>query len=69
MAALAAVIGCDKALISRFENGVAPLGRDTAKQIAMHFDGELTRDELVFPELYSKKPAKKAASAQLQEAS
>lgn len=56
IAALAALIGCDKALISRFENGVGTLGRDTAKELAMQFKGELTRDELIYPELYVKKP-------------
>jgi transcriptional regulator with XRE-family HTH domain len=70
IAALASIIGCDKALISRFENGVGALGRDTAKQIAAYFDGELTRDELIYPELYAKKLTKKPfPGAELQKAS
>jgi transcriptional regulator with XRE-family HTH domain len=53
--ALASVIGCDKALISRFESGTGALGREKAKAGAEYFDNALTRDEIIYA-VAAKKP-------------
>lgn len=66
---LARQLGRNRATISRIESGECQPTRELAIQITEIFKGAITRDEVMFPELYAKKPAKKAARAQLQEAS
>lgn len=49
---LAQAVGVKHPTISRIENGKKRPSPELAIRLAKYFDGEVTRDQLVFPEYY-----------------
>ena len=47
---LAKALNCSKGHLSRIERGTTQASPDLARRIAAYFPGEITRDEILFPQ-------------------
>lgn len=68
---VAAAVGVNQSQYSRVESGKRRPSPDLADRIAKHFNNEVTRDQILFPEDYivEELPPKKPIPQRLQRAS
>ena len=69
VAEVAGAVGVNQSQYSRVESGKRRPSPDLAKRLADYFGNEVTRDQILFPELYPMPPKRTPRSAQLQKAS
>jgi putative transcriptional regulator len=64
LAVVALEMNCDRAHLSRIERGQGQASPDLANRLSKYFEGEVTRDQILFPEDYPdiKKPVRSASA-------
>lgn len=66
---VAEAVGVNQSQYSRVESGKRRPSPDLAKRLADYFGNEVTRDQIIYPELYVLKPRGPGRAQQLQKAS